>query len=1260
MGARAFIPICCSLVVAVAFATCARAQESTTPEQGSTQQKSVTVLYTGKLLGYYRTPILQPGNNTRGCAVPIENGSEAAKEFARQVQQRKMAPGAILVGTGDNFSPEYGARVFNPAPSDPLRAPNHFAPGNKELYDWDETSDRWVPATRRPPNTTLDNTLASGNGTIPTDNVACFLARAGYSAVVPGKHDFYFGAERLRQIARFMAGISAGGDYQPVQMLGANLIIQTSWRKDHKPLSDKEDPPSFIPGMPDRLKLTNLKDGNSVYPWFQGPRVKLIQLGEADEGNRLLQRLQEHGRFAAVTEFETFIHKLMQDNKAQDPTLAKVAQAALDELKPLMTEDLFLCQARDGDPNDLSSDPPHDCKLLKDRIPQLEGTQLELEFHFPEPQDWEKFHHFSTVLPGENYGICVRELVAAGSRGKSAPGFACLRFSVYLPFFLYPSEAASGKHPGKAYTDPEPFALIPASSGRPNDVAIFGVVDMDLGEYVGVLNFSWLNTDNDNVTQVKVQDPAEALRQQLDYFERKYYLDTRAWFKGMKILLAQMSPQRARVLAERVPEFHVVVSAADEEQDTVGAELKVVSSPQSNSTRRMPTFYAVPRPHFDTEKQQEVVQVGIIELSTHGSNSWKLHSARLGPTRMERTMNPATRFWNQVATILPRCLPDGYSFPSNVTKRDQQIQVLSLCLMQKETGADVVLMQKRDFFLQSPDVGDAPDKVQEILDRIIWKGDFLTLLYVPGSALKKAMEQSKKYEAEESASLSLADERGRTLVTLGIRYDPDRKEYLINQVPLDPGRLYAVATSDYIGAGDTGYPDLAASATHAPTTPQDFDENLSTISSIVCRGLYPDDADLRCLGDIERDFYLDAFSGDPTDSRQGDTIAHQLWAWSVFDHPHPVPASSKQPSTTLDKAALKSVEQRPLWDFVLKKLSLGITTLGHNGTDADIDSKFGSISKPSANAHRSTEWASAMQFQATRTWQHYQMFVVPGYDYDLQFTGVPNSGRKVSQITNLATLDFGFLRMWPGRGPDHRDAVFTAHFETPLRRPFIIFPLASTTTLPSGVSIPDQLSLRQDHSYSLQMRVGFRWQRRISSIEFGPEGGHEWNALNGFQFFTNGVMTVECRPDATTTFADCVKAKSKGMNPTITKDSDVKILELGRYHSGAYWKFNLTVPFHTKVSYTLTDIGEFFFVNFGTDNQTDTRFFDYSKHQLNFQVFPSFSIGPEVDLLFYENKRFKNFLRQDKLMLTAQFSFDLFNHRKPTEQIKYKPPAKSQ
>src|SRR5713226_6499216 len=71
-----------------------------------------------------------------------------------------------------------------------------------------------------------------------------------------------------------------------------------------------------------------------------------------------------------------------------------------------------------------------------------------------------------------------------------------------------------------------------------------------------------------------------------------------------------------------------------------------------------------------------------------------------------------------------------------------------------------------------------PNRFQQVLDRIVWKGDLLTLLYVPGSTLKKIMELSKKFDADDRNLLSLSDERGRAVESLGIRIEPG--QYFVN------------------------------------------------------------------------------------------------------------------------------------------------------------------------------------------------------------------------------------------------------------------------------------------------------------------------------------------------------------------------------------------------------------------------------------------------------------------------------------------------
>jgi hypothetical protein len=52
----------------------------------------------------------------------------------------------------------------------------------------------------------------------------------GFSAIVPGQQDFYYGPGRLRKLARFLAR-PGDRNYQPVQMLAANLVISSAERK---------------------------------------------------------------------------------------------------------------------------------------------------------------------------------------------------------------------------------------------------------------------------------------------------------------------------------------------------------------------------------------------------------------------------------------------------------------------------------------------------------------------------------------------------------------------------------------------------------------------------------------------------------------------------------------------------------------------------------------------------------------------------------------------------------------------------------------------------------------------------------------------------------------------------------------------------------------------------------------------------------------------------------------------------------------------
>ncbi len=183
---------------------------------------SYSVAYTGRLLGYFRYPDVQ---TTQDVGCPAENSvpfSAAVSEFQAQVRlaQSETSAPQVLVSMGDNFAPELLARSMIDKQSTDTRKLTE-----KNFFTAAENGQRWAAG----PSTPLE--LLPGKnrnpGTVPSDNVACFLRLLGFRAVVPGEHDFYYGPERLRQVARFLAE-PQNGSYSPVQMLAANLVISTT------------------------------------------------------------------------------------------------------------------------------------------------------------------------------------------------------------------------------------------------------------------------------------------------------------------------------------------------------------------------------------------------------------------------------------------------------------------------------------------------------------------------------------------------------------------------------------------------------------------------------------------------------------------------------------------------------------------------------------------------------------------------------------------------------------------------------------------------------------------------------------------------------------------------------------------------------------------------------------------------------------------------------------------------------------------------
>lgn len=1332
---RVYVCFCATLIFQAAAVPQQNLSSGVAPasQTAAANTSSVSLFYTSKLLGYFRIPDWQhpvPADPNKPRDVNDDCGKGADGEQSPSVAEFdeafKRAQGdvggvklPILVGTGDNFSPEIEGREFC---KPPVARSRRYG---KEFYFWNGTE--WVnnesPGLPR---------MWHGQGTIPEDNVAKFLTSKGYSAIVPGRHDFYFGPERLRELARLLATteIRNNNTMHPfgVQMLGANVVIETNWSKDHERLTDKDAPPWFIPRFPKasdlgeiggEVSLVDFPGGGTAYPWYRGPKLSFklkdakdkSQLqpanSDADVQKKFLEALKAAGPVTKLAELRKAIAGIPE--QAKPPGIDKL-------LDWLENTTIRLCDAgMNTGGADLLEFDRHDI-MDKDKACEAvyptpafdtDAQKLEFDLLFPWKNDLPpaddgrpQSTHTYTLNAGGNYRLCFTPKMAKVHDRDKGNTF-CVRVSVYQPFFQFPwghsntacaynncNQLRPAHHYGDPdpwdYRDPDPYVLLTqeADHGVKTDVAIFGVVDPSLTDYIGVLNYTWTTTDeierpqSQYKTVTAIKDPADALKQLLGYFERRRKEDIDDHKiqnnKLVRVLLAEMSPQKAQKLAAQMAgarpaiRFQIVVTAADEQLATEGT---IEITGKSEASR----LIAVPPPYYRVSTKKWIADVGTATMhATGNTEEWQIvssHNQPSGPsafdelsTRNQPTLKP---FWDTVdSEIRKECLPGHFN---GETDQVTEIQFLTLCLMQKDTGADLALLQKRDFFTALPfDPSRLPASLtsdQQILDRIVWKGDFEQLIYVPGSALKKAFELSNAFDADDESNLSLADEKGRGLLKLGVIFNPDTKEYLINGLALDANRLYSVVTSDYISAGDTGYPDLGTAQLDPPLRPTDFGKKLTTISSVVCRRLDPKG---ECLDQIIAEDHFDEFSQRPVLPGKGKTDLKRLEMWTFFHGPHNVPGAPKDPiGNTIADAAQIMVEQRRISDFKLSKWSIGYNALHHNGSDFDVQNNFAGITTPGVNALHFTKITSDLLAQMSWSWLHHQIALSPSYSFNTERTGVADDFDKINQIANLGAFDISYAYSWKnGRAPEHYDWVLTSHFETPLTRPFNTFDLATKHPGPHPQEqITDHLRFELDRNYTELIRPGIRWKKRVSSIEMGPEWGHEWNAVQQIDFFTNGVLTVPCTATATLTIGQCIK-KALNTDPNaITPNSSVGTHRIGQDHAGAYWNLNLTVPFHSRFSYVLTDKADWFFVKYQSEPSTATLFRDVEQHQLKFIIFPSFSIGPEVDVLMFQNKSVPglkgHFLAQEQFIVKAQFAFELANWRKKWTQIKYAPPSGS-
>lgn len=612
-------------------------------------QGSVDILYTSHLLGYYRLPEKQngqlrpsPGDHAPWCfdarTQPLDMSDESRKLAGTLRSDSYLDPkNRILVGTGDNFALNLPARVFAVEPPLPGRTYEY----SKDQFNWDWKKDKdgrpigWRLASK---TSGEENTIISqGFQVIPTDNVACFLAYVGYDAIVPGRHDFYYGSERVRSLARLLASAN-DEQFHPVQMLAANLLIKTSWISGHPPIPDSQKS-KLLFGVADAKNISFPKDGAEILPWLS--RIELDPKLDNDDKDKF-------GVALMGPEMNSDKDSLLNQNDGGDDKV---------QLQLHGGESCWFFIGKQGKIPGISNNKQ--CQQKVEAARENDGQTIGGLVCQDQAKTGVRCYLIPAkpLVPGY-YKVCMWLNTAGASRPL------CSRFTVAAPFFQYPDPDANekaGELPSaitgtawQPYKTPKPYLMklvCPSEdSSHCEKVAIFGVVDPDLAQQVGEINGSWLADkdpdpqipadtvaiDRRHKVAIKTVDAAKSLKQLMDYWQdcinrnqednlNFCYDDTgsrRA--AAFKVLLANMTPQKASEIATQLTKqdhFDVIISDHDPEwftrDEMVIVDPTIVPGLEPGATtdcfkRRdcnVRSFLAVPPPAWDDAWREDPARV---------------------------------------------------------------------------------------------------------------------------------------------------------------------------------------------------------------------------------------------------------------------------------------------------------------------------------------------------------------------------------------------------------------------------------------------------------------------------------------------------------------------------------------------------------------------------------------------------------------------------------------------------------------------------
>ena len=1237
-------------------------------------QAPLSVVYTGRTLGYFRYPEQQSRANFDRCIDDPATMSEATRQFAG-ILRAQVAGAQALVGMGDNFAMDLDARTFV---DNGVRQP-------KDLWTWDYLS--------KPPTWILDKdvkgdlakSLAAGNGKIPADNVACFLRWAKYDAIVPGNADFYYGPERLRMLARFLM-TDQGAAFPKVAMLAANLAV-TSVAPDANPrIPDYQHERNLLGKQALNYQVVQKQQGeepiiqadipDTVLPWLRKIAIhnafevldanqKRVVLQNQPDGTKFHERPRNPGATAEVT-LDYRGDRASQDSQVQNFQVK------------YRFDTVEFCPAKDGDPRD-----PYDLDLKKctelkiDADATKDGAgDLNNDLFYAAPAQ--------VLQPNTNWGVCLRWKNPPVK--NSLP--LCQLFNVHAPFLQYP--------PNSGVQIP-PYLIKDSPEGK---IAIFGVVDPGMIASIGRLNYAWMNKDSEYDTQLEVLDPAVALNQLMQ--ECEAHEDCKG---ARKILLAHMPAAAASNLVTNIGfHFDMVISQTDDAHETGDLQVskRIVANPQRGTDERPPTL-VTPGSVYNQRVPGKILliaQKATLNRPT-GCNTgacagwWSLTNETASasyaynrPVGAGLTLREAARTALRQAGVKSSASdPD----PTETWTSLQILERLATLRMQQLLHTDMAMIQGRDVFeaKQNGATAITPQNLKEVVDRVYWKDDYALSLPLTGATLKAVLQKSAALAAEEKNSVNIDLERGRALAPLGVFQELATKAILVNSQPIQDAALYSVAVTDYLAFGDTGYTEFLTPAVPPAFRLLDFSK-LHPIANTVCLAIrnaltraHPEFSKADCGPEsLKASEYEDESDLKPFDTTAGYTAWRQFVAWAIpsFQYHRSFPLYA---GTSL---AEKVSQQKPRFSFRVEKTDLSIAINQHQRTllpitpppgasVASIDlqaSKFAGNPIPEVTAPDSSSFRYDNRTRFRWSGRRFDYFLMD----DLAFASskTQNTPFSPNYIRSLSSNALGFeggtlVRLFPKLKQDaDLKLLVSQRFDTQLSSPLLSLTL-------HDAAFSNYLH-NLNRTYRDLTKVGFRLENSNSWIEAGFEGGENFRLPSQYKFgnqvcqagtgedYHNAILssppqfTSPAYYSGDQSLLDCVayysfaapagSAANLGapyLAPlsaaSIFTYSPLSIVKTNRTELGAFVNFSLNIPlpFTDKISYLLENKGDLF-ANGRHDLATDTHYFDELSSSLLIAARGNLAIKPEFDVFVYDGKVNGYKIHTYQASLNLSYSFD--------------------